>query len=573
MTKFYLYGNTSVRTPMRFQKGLTVIQKEGFNGNLSTKEMEIKFKKALDQEGVIREQKDVRDTSSVARKWRSALSKTGFLTPIGKPGETLVNSVAVKYPALGLQHTAQITPQGYRLINAETTADIQDAILRALLAIQIKLDSDSDRYFKPFPFAMRVMNDLKKKGVDEAINRMELVYIGSVMNNAESDKVAERIIRYREERQQKQGKKEKNRFDSDFFKPIAKEYGVQYETLKTYGDPNFKYMLATGLFSRKGRRIGFNENKLVTINKLLENEPKIYKNQEDYYYNLWNGYPLPDDDKDVIIDEIKVLSQKLGESIPKNMNKESVPDLKQRMHSLQDKDNQNHEKEFAADQVNQVNDIICYLRVLDGEKKGSDDNFKNALENATDDLPTYFEWTTWRAFLAIDGLENAPGNARGFRVDQDLYPSGTAPGGRPDNMFEFKDYILVVEVTLTTSSRQEAAEAEPVRRHVAQIQEEHPDKPVYGLFIAKDIDNNTAEMFRLGMWYSKDDPFFINIVPITIKQFITIMDKFEKYKFTNEQIERLIEKCLIPRNATVTLWKNEIDRIIDNYQFTYMYRG
>lgn len=566
MTKFYLYGNTSVRTPMRFQRGLTVVQDAGFNGNLSTKKMEEKFKIALDQEGVIREQKDAKDTSSVARKWRSAFSKTGFLTPLD---QTLIDEVTKKYPTLGLQNKAQITPQGDRLINAETTADIQDAMLRALLAIQIRLDGDSNSYFKPFPFAMSVMNNLKEKGADEAVNRVELVYIGSVMDSSESNRVAEDIIDFREKRKQCVGKRAKNKCDRDFLTPIAEEYGIQYDTLKTYGDPNFKYMLATGLFSRKGRRIGFNENKRVTIDQILKNEPKIYENQEDYYYNLWNGYPLPDDDKNVVIEEIKVLSQKLGVSVPKNMNKESVPDLKQCMHSLQDRDNQNLENKFAADQVNQVNDIICYLRVINGETKGSDDNFKNAFENANDDLPTYFEWTTWRAFLAIDGLENAPGNARGFRVDQDLYPSGTAPGGRPDNMFEFKDYILVVEVTLTTSSRQEAAEAEPVRRHVAQIQEEHPDKPVYGLFIAKEIDNNTAEMFRLGMWYSKDDPFFINIVPITINQFISIMEKFEKYKFTNDQIERLIEKCLIPRNATVTLWKNEIGRVIDNYQFSH----
>jgi len=73
----------------------------------------------------------------------------------------------------------------------------------------------------------------------------------------------------------------------------------------------------------------------------------------------------------------------------------------------------------------------------------------------------------------------------------------------------------VVEVTLTSSSRQEAAEGEPVRRHVAKEKAKIAavsGKPVYGLFLARTIDNNTAETFRIGVWYSGDEPEFINIV-------------------------------------------------------------
>ena len=36
-------------------------------------------------------------------------------------------------------------------------------------------------------------------------------------------------------------------------------------------------------------------------------------------------------------------------------------------------------------------------------------------------------------------------------------------------IFEFDDYVIVVEVTLSTNSRQEAMEGEPVRRHVADL--------------------------------------------------------------------------------------------------------
>ena len=91
---------------------------------------------------------------------------------------------------------------------------------------------------------------------------------------------------------------------------------------------------------------------------------------------------------------------------------------------------------------------------------------------------------------------------------------------------------------MSTSSRQEAMEGEPVRRPRVSIRgrrEFHPlepqwrylhrrptcrhlpvsrhvsdavlkyDKPVYGLFIAVRIDTNTAETFRHGIWYAKGD--------------------------------------------------------------------
>ena len=46
------------------------------------------------------------------------------------------------------------------------------------------------------------------------------------------------------------------------------------------------------------------------------------------------------------------------------------------------------------------------------------------------------------------------------------------------------------------------------------------DKPVYGLFIANKIDTNTAETFRHGIWYGKDDIVQrLTIVPLTLKQF------------------------------------------------------
>lgn len=145
----------------------------------------------------------------------------------------------------------------------------------------------------------------------------------------------------------------------------------------------------------------------------------------------------------------------------------------------------------------------------------------------------YLEWILWRAFLAIDHIVNKPYDARGFNVDQDYLPIGTAPGGKPDMIFEFDDYVIVVEVTLSTNSRQEAMEGEPVRRHVADLVQKYK-KPVYGLFVANKIDSNTAETFRMGVWYTtQDERLELHIVPLTLTQF----SEYFKFIFTENFAE------------------------------------
>lgn len=72
---------------------------------------------------------------------------------------------------------------------------------------------------------------------------------------------------------------------------------------------------------------------------------------------------------------------------------------------------------------------------------------------------------------------------------------------------------------MSASSRQEAMEGEPVRRHVSDAVLKY-NKPVYGLFIAIRIDTNTAETFRHGVWYAKGDKKQrLDIIPLTLAQF------------------------------------------------------
>mgnify|MGYP000231811565 FL=1 len=78
-------------------------------------------------------------------------------------------------------------------------------------------------------------------------------------------------------------------------------------------------------------------------------------------------------------------------------------------------------------------EIYEYMKLLisnNGKSKELGEDYIINVPKA--EAAAYLEWILWRAFLAIDHIVNKPYDARGFNVDQDYLPIGTAPGGKPD---------------------------------------------------------------------------------------------------------------------------------------------
>lgn len=188
----------------------------------------------------------------------------------------------------------------------------------------------------------------------------------------------------------------------------------------------------------------------------------------------------------------------------------------------------------------------------------------NAIEVPKDETPAYLEWILWRAALAIDHMVNKPYEVRGFKLDSDFLPVSAAGGGKGDLYCEYIDFTILTEVTMSTSSRQEAMEGEPVRRHVSDAVLKY-DKPVYGLFIAIRIDTNTAETFRHGVWYAKGDiKQRLDIVPLTLKQFQKyFVAMFKTNKANPDLLRNLIAKCESKRDELdAPLWKRFIEDVV-----------
>lgn len=182
------------------------------------------------------------------------------------------------------------------------------------------------------------------------------------------------------------------------------------------------------------------------------------------------------------------------------------------------------------------------------------------------EAPAYLEWALWRAFLALDSLTNKPWEARRFQVDQDFLPVGCAPGGGPDAYFEYAGEVIVLEATLSDSSRQEAMEGEPVRRHVANFEQRYERrKKVFGLFVARNINSNTAHTFRMGEWYLPDDRMlWVDIVPLRIDQFVALLRAgIARPQEVRNQLLDLLRGARQVATRHAPQWKDEIARLVE----------
>ena len=166
-------GNTTVRNPYRLREALIVLQKSEFYGNLIGKERETGFAKLLNEKSIVNVDRLNRegeaDVSDLGRKWRSALAQLGFvvihLKHRQKKGiDPEIEPFVVDFPDL-TGRPYEITPNGFRLIMAESVAEQQECFLRALTAYWIPSIFEPRYKFPPFSplrFVLDILLKLEK---------------------------------------------------------------------------------------------------------------------------------------------------------------------------------------------------------------------------------------------------------------------------------------------------------------------------------------------------------------------------------------------------------------------------
>lgn len=551
----WLVGNTGLRNPNRIQEGLAVFAKSAYVGNLHGSENEIGFMNLLNEKGVIQNGSGKDISGSHARKWRLMFAKNGFIYPQVK------RSVGAQE---SLGKLDDLTPFGKAFLQADTYPAVQECFLRSMSVEQFPVQ-DGSKYFSPLRWMLAVMLELEKRTGSTELGRIEFALWGHTTNPGyDVNEVVEKILDLRKRRAAAPAKRA---FDREEIARRGENYNKKEDNFFDYCDMNMRYLRISGIFQRKGRGIMIVPAKHVLAEKLAKStassEPLM-----SAYKKLCIGAPLPTDDIEVakaLLDDLK--KQMTGRHIAFDISdlllntSTEVNIARQRLENILA---QTDEVRYAEEQRYQWREIADYMSLLikGGGRIVYDED--NAIEVPKEEAPAYLEWTLWRAALAIDHIVNKPYEVRGFRLDSDFLPVSAAGGGKGDLYCEFEDFMILTEVTMSTSSRQEAMEGEPVRRHVSDAVLKY-DKPVYGMFIAVKIDTNTAETFRHGIWYTKDDiKQRLEIVPFTLAQFRQyFMAMFEAQQARPEKVRELITICETRRDILeAPAWKEYISAIV-----------
>lgn len=552
----WLVGNTGLRNPNRIQEGFKAFANSPYVGKLRGKENEIGFMNFLNDQGIIQNEAGKDTSGSHARKWRLMFSKNGFIYPQVKKKDGDQNE---------LGNLDDITPFGRTFLKADTYPAVQECYLRALSVEQFAMP-DGKSYFSPLRWILAIMLELEKRTGSSEIARIEFALWGHTTNPSYSiGEIVDNILDLRARRKQAPSKRN---FDKKEVAERGKYYDKKADNFLDYSDMNMRYLRISGVLQRKGRGMVITPAKHILAEKLAKSTP----NEESImiqYKRLCEGAELPTDNEDTA----KVLLNDLMKQMKSRQILFDISDLplntateiniaRRRLEDLLSKTD---EIQYAKEQCNQWQEIADYMELLikGGGKHTYDDD--NVIEVPKDETPAYLEWILWRASLAIDHMVNKPYEVRGFKLDSDFLPVSAAGGGKGDLYCEFNDFTILTEVTMSTSSRQEAMEGEPVRRHVSDAVLKY-DKPVYGMFIAVKIDTNTAETFRHGIWYARGDvKQRLDIVPLTLAQYREyFMAMFRTGHANPEKLRELILLCETRRDIlNAPRWKAYIGTAIN----------
>lgn len=550
----WLVGNTGLRNPNRIQEGFSAYANSPFVGNLRD-ENEVAFMNFLNEKGIIQNEDGKDESGSHARKWRLMFARNGFIYPQVKKKDG-------KQEELGALD--DITPFGRTFLKADTYPAVQECFLRSMSVEQFPMP-DRKHYFSPLRWILAIMLELEKRTGSSELSRIEFALWGHTTNPSYNlSEVVDNILDLRKRRTEAPAKRP---FDKREIATRGEYYDKKADNFLDYSDMNMRYLRISGVLQRKGRGLIIVPSKHLLAEKLAKDTASAEPIMAQYKL-LCAGAPLPTDNVDIAKSLLDDLVKQMRDrhilfdisDLPLNTAAE-INIARQRLENILA---QTDEIKYANDQCNQWEEIRDYMTLLikGGGKLVYDED--NAIEIPKDETPAYLEWVLWRAALAIDHLANKPYEVRGFRLDSDFMPVSAAGGGKGDLYCEFNDFTILTEVTMSTSSRQEAMEGEPVRRHVSDAVLKY-DKPVYGMFIAIRIDTNTAETFRHGVWYAKGDvKQRLDIVPLTLAQFQKyFVAMFEANKADPVRLRSLIMKCESRRDILeAPAWKQYIDEIV-----------
>ncbi len=500
------------------------------------------------------------------------------INPLKKFGLATTNKDIVK-----------ITEQGKLLL--QENGDLGDTLFKSFMKWQIpnpssrEYPANSHYNIKPFIGTIHLIRqvNLKEKSSGSkptGISQKEFsVFVPTLIHYQDIDEYAEKIISIRNKQRGKNRKQQTEIFHDSTHEFISKFLNTSdtkkinkcRSNLKDYGDNALRYFRLTRFITIRGGgyRIDLEPRRSIEINSILgydNAQSKEFASADDYIEYMVNiAEPkLPWDTiakhiqiAEEITSDIQVLEKSLGKSsadmkeiseIKDSEIKEYIEFLRDYRRELQDIDNYNN-----SQSTEQIEECIKLL--------------ENIYEH--DDRPILLEKFST---IGLNAMNDAIKIHPNYPVGDDNEPTFTAAGNRPDIECFYKTFNAICEVTMMNGSNQWYHESQPVMRHLADFEKKHGKKETYALFIAPSIHRDTINTFWSAIKYEYESKPR-KIIPLTIKQFISILKMLLKLKDLNiflkhSDISNLYNQII---SATANYeeagkWAGSIDSIIKEWK-------
>lgn len=338
---------------------------------------------------------------------------------------------------------------------------------------------------------------------------------------------------------------------------IAKFILTKKSNHKDYADAAIRYLRATTLitFHSKTYKVYVPEEKISEVKFILSNVPqqlKYFKNVKEFKKYLFSDeYPvLLNDNKDEIVNSILVYDKKLSRDSLLKEDTEKLKDIKDRF--VERKRDKNIE--------NQVNKLQSYAEYGDIIQ-----TFDDIEKRVAVDPSLIMEWNIWRAFTMLDD-GNIVGN---FGFDENGMPLYTAPGNSPDITCGYKNFDVIVEVTISTGQKQYEMEGEPVSRHLGKYKA-ISKKDVYCIFVASVLNEATLAHFfslhKINISYYGGTSKIIPMQLADFKKMLEIANKSNK-KPSADSIKKLLDHIsnIALEVPDEKIWYQNISDYISNW--------
>lgn len=418
---------------------------------------------------------------------------------------------------------------------------------------------------KPFIGTLHLINNVNKKykalnNDPKGISREEfLLFIPSLTNYKEINKIADKIIEYRENLANKSGKERKEYINDIISDRLRKIFGENadlrkaFSNLHDYTDSAIRYFRMTEFIYLRGSNnyIDLNPNHEVEINKLLGAEDGSAVNipSLEKYLQYLIDIKLPDlpwynkkDLENIKLNLIKKIIELSEKQEPEDYIKNEINKIEKENKSL-DKIIANLEllkNRYAIKKLmkyrydsKQMNDCILSIR-----------NLFTARPKILTTRPSLdLEWYSSVSLMVLnDALDIVPS----YKLGDDGIPTGFV-SGKTDIECYYSSFNMIVEVTMLNGRDQYIKESQPVMRHLRDFENKLKDSgEIYGLFIAPSIHRDTLGAFWPSIkWGYESQGKTQKIIPLTVEQLISLLS------FSNS---RILEKKSLKSNDYLSLF-------------------